>query len=338
MKRSYPVLFAILTFWLSEAAFRPPATDKLGYDDRHWNGWGDVLAGYSEGSCGYSPCKCTMRFWPDSTFSSGRWKDRNYRNPGPVYALIRIPYSLLDIHLISPERKGKFSGMKFPPDDDHPTDIIAFLMWTVVCYSSVLIFGFFRRRKRKKLEAKGLPVNSQSFSKLFIGFLVLMALGFAMEVRNATKFNDDPINIIAPLMWALMWIVICYGSVVIFRVLLKRRKKTTEAEGLSPLPLSHRKLFIGFVILMTMGIVAAEIRNWSRSQLRKSNQSLYDAVVAGDVVSVNKYLDQGGDVNVMISRKATLLDKATRERFAIKGDKESAEEIIALIKTNGGKT
>ncbi len=285
-----------------------------------------------------------MRFWPDSTFSSGTWKDYNYRSPGPVYALIRIPYSLLDIHLISPKRKGKFSGGRFPPDDDHPTDIIAFLMWTVGCYSSVLIFGFFRRRKRKKLEAKGLPMNSRSFSsepdagiQLFIGFLVLMALWFAMEVRNATKFTDDPTNIIAPLMWALMWIVICYGGVVIFRVLLQRKRKTTEAEGLSPLPRNHSKLFIGFVILMTMGIVATEIRNWSCAQLRKTNQSLSDAVVAGDIVSVNKYLDQGADVNVIISRKATLLDKATRERFAIKGDKESAEEIIELIKTNGGK-
>ena len=270
----YPVLFAVLTFWLSEAAFRPPATDDLSYNDRHWNGWGDVLAGYSEGDCGWSPCKCTMRFWPDSTFSSGSWVDRNYRSPGPVYALVRIPYSLLGVHKISPERKGKGSDRIFPPDDEHPTDIIALLMWIVGCYGSVLVLGFFRRRKRKRLKAKGLPANSQGFSKLsicLIGFMALaLALGFAVEVRNATEFNDEPVGITAPLMWALMWIAICSGGVVFLRNLRKRNQVVAEAEESSSRPPIRKRILIGILVFLIMGIAAAEIRNWSRVNLRKT--------------------------------------------------------------------
>ena len=117
----YSVLFAILTFWMSEATFRPPSTDRE--IDRDWSGWVKVISGESEG--GYT-----------------NWRDDDilFWGTGPVYAFVRIFYDKLGLHTYAPDRKK--GPQTFPPDRHHPTDILGLLMWIFICSIVGSIIGF----------------------------------------------------------------------------------------------------------------------------------------------------------------------------------------------------
>ena len=118
MKWSYPVLFAILTFWLSEAAFRPPRTDDLrSYKEDYWHGWKGVIKGYSIGM----------------------------ERAGPAYHIAKIPYQLFGVHEISPKRKVGKSSRIIPADRERPVDRIALLIWIFICYGGAIIVGVNRR-------------------------------------------------------------------------------------------------------------------------------------------------------------------------------------------------
>ena len=158
----YSVLFAILTFWFSEAVFRPPSTDKESYRD--WSGWVKVINGDSEG--GYNTWDDDVLFW----------------GTGPVYAFVRIFYDKLGLHTYAPDRKK--GPRTFPPDRKHPTDILALLMWIFICS----VIGFVWRKKSKKAEANGTPLNTQKYRKPIIAAAILMGLVIvAAEVRNAMR-------------------------------------------------------------------------------------------------------------------------------------------------------
>ena len=158
----YSVLFAILTFWMSEATFRPPSTDQE--SDRDWSGWVKVISGESEG--GYNT-------WDDDVLLGGT---------GPVYAFVRIFYDKLGLHTYAPDRKK--GPRTFPPDREHPTDILALLMWIFICS----VIGFVWRKKSKKAEANGTPLNTQKYRKPIIAAAILIGLVIvAAEVRNAMR-------------------------------------------------------------------------------------------------------------------------------------------------------
>jgi len=162
----YSVLFAILTFWMSEATFRPPSTDQE--SDRDWSGWVKVISGDSEG--GYNTWDDDVLFW----------------GTGPVYAFVRIFYAKLNLHAYAPDRKR--GSQIFPPADDHPTDILGLLMWIFICSIVGSIIGFVWRKKSKKAEANGTPLNTQKNRKPIIAAAILIGLVIvAAEVRNAMR-------------------------------------------------------------------------------------------------------------------------------------------------------
>ena len=162
----YSVLFAILTFWFSEAVFRPPSTDQE--SDRDWSGWVKVISGESEG--GYNT-------WDDDVLLGGT---------GPVYAFVRIFYDKLNLQEFAPDRKK--GPQTLPPARHHPTDIIALLMWIFICSVVGSIIGFVWRKKVKKAEANGTPLNTQKYRKPIIAAATLMGLVIvAAEVRNAMR-------------------------------------------------------------------------------------------------------------------------------------------------------
>ncbi len=162
----YSVLFSILTFWFSEAVFRPPSTDQE--SDRDWSGWVKVISGESEG--GYNT-------WDDDVLLGGT---------GPVYAFVRIFYDKLNLQEFAPDRKK--GPRTFPPARHHPTDILALLMWIFICSVVGSIIGFVWRKKVKKAEANGTPLNTQKHRKPIIAAATLMGLVIvAAEVRNAMR-------------------------------------------------------------------------------------------------------------------------------------------------------
>ena len=162
----YSVLFAILTFWMSETTFRPPSTDQE--SDRDWSGWVKVISGDSEG--GYNTWDDDVLFW----------------GTGPVYAFVRVFYDKLNLHAYAPDRKR--GSQIFPPADDHPTDILGLLMWIFICSIVVSIIGFVWRKKSKKAEANGTPLNTQKYRKPIIAAAILMGLVIVVaEVRNAMR-------------------------------------------------------------------------------------------------------------------------------------------------------
>ena len=163
----YSVLFAILIFWMSEATFRPPSTDRE--IDRDWSGWVKVISGESEG--GYT-----------------NWRDDDvlFWGTGPVYAFVRIFYDKLNLQEFAPDRKK--GRQTLPPARHHPTDIIALLMWIFICSVVGSIIGFVWRKKSKKAEANGTPLNTQKYRKPIIAAAILMGLVIvAAEVRNAMR-------------------------------------------------------------------------------------------------------------------------------------------------------
>ena len=162
----YSVLFAILTFWMSEATFRPPSADQE--SDRDWSGWVKVISGDSEG--GYNKRDDDVLFW----------------GTGPVYAFVRIFYDKLGLHAYAPKRKR--GSQIFPPARHYPTDILALLMWIFICSVVGSIIGFVWRKKVKKAEANGTPLNTQKYRKPIIAAAILMGLVIvAAEVRNAMR-------------------------------------------------------------------------------------------------------------------------------------------------------
>ena len=162
----YSVLFAILTFWFSEAVFRPPSTDQE--SDRDWSGWVKVISGDSEG--GYNKWDDDVLFW----------------GTGPVYAFVRVFYDKLNLHAYAPKRKR--GSQIFPPARHYPTDILALLMWIFICSVVGSIIGFVWRKKSKKAEANGTPLNTQKYRKPIIAAAILIGLVIvAAEVRNAMR-------------------------------------------------------------------------------------------------------------------------------------------------------
>ncbi len=164
MKWSYPFLFAILTFWLSEASFRPPDTYlRSNYKDDYWHGWKGVIKGYSIG----------------------------IERAGPVYHIAKIPYELFGVHEISPKRRvAKNSSRIIPADRKRPVDIIALLIWIFICYGGAIIVDVNRRLNKRVIEANGMPLHSRSYRKPMIVVVALMSLGITVaEVRNTMRSN-----------------------------------------------------------------------------------------------------------------------------------------------------
>jgi hypothetical protein len=151
---------------MSEATFRPPSTDQE--SDRDWSGWVKVISGDSEG--GYNKRDDDVLFW----------------GTGPVYAFVRVFYDKLNLHAYAPDRKR--GSQIFPPADDHPTDILGLLMWIFICSVVGSIIGFVWRKKSKKAEANGTPLNTQKYRKPIIAAAILIGLVIvAAEVRNAMR-------------------------------------------------------------------------------------------------------------------------------------------------------
>ncbi len=164
MKWSYPFLFVILTFWLSEASFRPPDTYlRSNYKDDYWHGWKGVIKGYSIG----------------------------IERAGPVYHIAKIPYELFGVHEISPKRRvAKNSSRIIPADRKRPVDIIALLIWIFICYGGAIIVDVNRRLNKRVIEANGMPLHSRSYRKPMIVVVALMSLGITVaEVRNTMRSN-----------------------------------------------------------------------------------------------------------------------------------------------------
>lgn len=162
------VLFAILTFWFSEAVFRPPSTTDS-ESMLNWTGWLDVAKGESRGA------------------SKG----------GPIYKINRWIYDEFDIDELF-SYQSTFAGLwdvdliggESNTLSDYPYDRFAFGMWAFICSVVGSIIGFVWRRKVKKAEASGTPLNTQKYRKPIIAAAILMGLGIAaVEVRIVMRKN-----------------------------------------------------------------------------------------------------------------------------------------------------
>ena len=124
----YSFLFALLTFWFSETAFRKSLTDR--FSQRHWTGWVDAAKGIS---------------------GKKEWG-------GPIYEINAWAYDELEIEDLFPDltdKKGYLSGRQ-----DWLYDRIAFGMWAFICCVSGLGFGYVLRLIRFK---KGINEDENRF-------------------------------------------------------------------------------------------------------------------------------------------------------------------------------
>ncbi len=170
----YSFLFALLTFWFSETAFRESSPDR--FSQRHWTGWVDAAKGISGGM----------------------------KRGGPIYKINAWVYHELELEDLFgdlTDGEGVLGGHK-----DWPYDRIAFGMWVLICCVSGLGFRYVLRLIRYK---KGMNddkiLNSKKLKKLrkpLVVIIALMLLGIAVaEVRNAShqriRENNDALLIAA---------------------------------------------------------------------------------------------------------------------------------------------
>ena len=157
------VLVAILTFWLSEAAFRPPTLEHD--SSRDWQGWSNVLNGESRAS----------------------------RNGGPVYAVVRVLYDEFDLDNGLPRWiRGSYGSS--------PDDRVALGMWIILCLPIGFIVGLIwakiRLKKARKEQAFDIPFVSKKMRTVMIYAAVLMGvLISAFEVRNIMRRSLREANI-----------------------------------------------------------------------------------------------------------------------------------------------
>lgn len=171
----YSFLFALLTFWFSETAFRKSSTDR--FSQRHWTGWVDAAKGIS---------------------GAKEWG-------GPIYKINAWAYDELELEDLFPDLtdgEGSLSGFRM----NYPYDRIAFGMWAFICCVYGLGFRYVLRLIRLK---KGMnddkTLNSKKLKKLrkpLVVIIALMLLGIAVgEVRNAShqriRENNDALLIAA---------------------------------------------------------------------------------------------------------------------------------------------
>ena len=174
------VLFAILTFWFSEAVFRPAPSANPRESSGGWKGWIKVISGNSNGSF-------------------NRWHGNSFNNVGPVYLFVRAFYDDLDIDkLVKALPLDKIFGrsdISIDVDESHPNDIVALFMWIFTCSIAGPIIGYIWRKKVKKAEASGVSFSLKKYRKPIIitaSIMSLMIVG--VEGRNAITNNSREKN------------------------------------------------------------------------------------------------------------------------------------------------
>ena len=170
----YSFLFALLTFWFSETAFRESSTDR--FSQRHWTGWVDAAKGISGGK---------------------EWG-------GPIYKINAWAYDELALEDLFPDLtdgEGVLGGRK-----DWPYDRFAFGIWVIFC--CIVGAGFrvvIRFINSRKAMSNDEALNAKIIQKLrkpLVVIIALMLLGIAVaEVRNAShqriRENNDALLIAA---------------------------------------------------------------------------------------------------------------------------------------------
>jgi ankyrin repeat protein len=273
---------------MSEATFRPPSTDQE--SNRDWSGWVKVISGESAG--GYNKWDDDVLFW----------------GTGPVYAFVRIFYDELGLHTYAPD--GKQGPRIFPPASDYPTDIIALLMWIFICSVVGSIVGFVWRKKSKKAEANGTPLNTQKYRKPIIAAAILMGLVIvAAEVRNAMRKSFRKTN---------------------YALLMAAKEGDIEAV--------KKYLDDGAEINVMARASGQKIEGWWGEF-----NSLHTATQSNNDELVKLLIARGADVNVLANRGSTALSYAVSNgnverrpplHAAVKAPK-NREELVELLILKG---
>lgn len=172
------VLFAILTFWFSEAVFRPAPSANPRESSGGWKGWIKVISGNSNGS-----------------FSHGGGGN-SFNNVGPVYLFVRAFYDDLNIDkLVKALPLDKIFGrtpLSIDVDRSAPNDFVALLMWVITCSIAGPIIGYIWRKKSK---ASGVSFSLKKYRKPIIITASIMSLMIVVvEGRNAITNNSQEKN------------------------------------------------------------------------------------------------------------------------------------------------
>ena len=164
------VLFALLTFWVSEASFRSPRVDAEN-KEVEWSGWGNIFNGQT----------------------------RPGQDGGPVYELVESFWDEVGAEEILPASWLQGKGQLGRADVDSLSDRVVLAIWVVgsiiIGYIGGLVWFWvsFRRAKRD-LAFGGSIVASKTRSILIFVALGMGFFAVLLEVRTVMRVNMRETN------------------------------------------------------------------------------------------------------------------------------------------------